>query len=62
MEATRFLGTTGAAALLGLGPDRVRQLAREGALPHIFVDGKRVYRLVDVQALVAERAAKRGRL
>jgi hypothetical protein len=60
MDTTpRYVATIGAARMLDLGVDRVRQLARAGELPHIVVDGRRVYRVADVDALRARRAAKR---
>ena len=44
------------AQLLGVGPDRVRQLADEGRLPFIrTASGWRVYRRADVEKLAAQR-------
>jgi excisionase family DNA binding protein len=57
-----MLGTD-AARVLGVSPDRVKQIANEGGLPALRVGrrGVRVYRREDVERLAAERqAAKRA--
>jgi excisionase family DNA binding protein len=57
-----MLGTD-AARVLGVSPDRVKQIANEGGLPALRVGrrGVRVYRRGDVERLAAERqAAKRA--
>lgn len=58
MEPVEPLITTmDAARVLGVGPDRIRQLADDGQLPFLRTEsGWRVFRRVDVEKLAAERA------
>ena len=51
------IGTAAAARLLGVSENRVRDLARAGALPYEQTGIGRVYRLGDVARLVSEREA-----
>lgn len=44
-----------AARAVGLHPDTITRLSREGALPFILVAGHRRYRPEDIEALVDRR-------
>jgi excisionase family DNA binding protein len=53
-----LLASKDVSEILGVGPDRVRQLADEGRLPYVRTkSGWRVYRKEDVERLAAERDA-----
>jgi excisionase family DNA binding protein len=55
-----YLSTKDAADEIGVGPDRFRQLEREGKIPAIRTrGGVRLFRLSDVLVLKAQRAAQR---
>ena len=56
------IGTSGAARLLGVSEQRVRQLAASGALPFEQTPLGRLYAIDDVHRLIAQReAAQRDR-
>ena len=56
------IGTSGAARLLGLSEQRVRQLAAAGQLPYEETPLGRLYAVDDVHRLIAQReAAQRDR-
>ncbi|MGH9460875.1 MAG: MerR family transcriptional regulator [Vicinamibacteria bacterium] len=51
-----FLASKDVSQILGVGPDRVRQLADEGHLPFKRTQsGWRIYRRADVEKLAAKR-------
>ena len=58
-ESEDMLLTNGAGRELGLTPDGVRYLERTGRLQAIRVNGVRVFRRVDVEALKRQRAQRR---
>ncbi len=53
--------TLGAARILDVGPDRVRQLEREGQLRAERVGGIRVFERAEVQHLAERRQLERRR-
>jgi DNA-binding transcriptional MerR regulator len=58
--ASRILGTTDVALLLGCSTERVRQLEREGKLTaEKMPSGQRVFRTEDVERLAEERARQK---
>lgn len=57
-EVSRLLSPSEAARSLGLSVDRVRQLAREGKLPAVWVDRWRAFRHEDVLRLKRQRERK----
>ncbi len=53
-----LLASSDVSRILGVGPERVRQLADEGRLPFIRTEsGWRVFRRSDVERLAKERSA-----
>lgn len=57
----RYLEPADAAGVLGITPQRVRDLARRGVLPVAATTprGARLFRAEDVERLARERAARR---
>jgi excisionase family DNA binding protein len=61
MMSTGLLLTKQVACRLGLSPDRVRQLEREGRLPaHKTAGGVRLFELETVERFAVERKRKAG--
>jgi excisionase family DNA binding protein len=60
-EAEARLTRGQVAALLGLSPERVRQLAAAGTLPSQRTPLGRLFRLADVKAYAATRAQQHDR-
>jgi excisionase family DNA binding protein len=59
---SQILGTTDAALRLGCSPEWVRRLADEGRLPvERTINGTRIFRSDDVEALARQRAAMKAR-
>ena len=63
MEPIRLLYSAHVGRRLGVGPERVRELAKSGRLrvAAVLPNGSRLFVDEDVEALRAEREAKRGR-
>jgi hypothetical protein len=58
---SQLLGTTDAALKLGCSAEWVRRLADEGKLRvERMVNGTRIFRSADVEALARQRAAKKA--
>lgn len=56
-----LLGVADAGRVLGVGPQRVRNLERDGRLPALrTVGGVRLFRRADVERLAREREASRA--
>lgn len=58
-EPDEWVMAQGAARILGVGPERVRAIVRDGQLPvATVIDGWKVFRRMDVEALKREREAR----
>jgi excisionase family DNA binding protein len=59
LMAAVFCGTTDVASRLGCSAEWVRTLTNEGRIPaERMQDGRRIYRISDIDKFLAERAAR----
>lgn len=52
----QYIGTAGAARLLGVSQQAVHRLVQRGRLAAVWVDGRRLYRVDAVEALLRDPA------